>query len=601
MKLLNEVGHFSKKETFEQDIKNLLASDLFDNHEGRSNIERCAIEYQRLVSLGKTAKLTASDIALCHDKLLTLHEWTGFVSGTLLTLMTIHYNLCLGTILNTKSKQQNIEDVISELLDFSRIGVFLATELGYGNNVIKLKTEARFIKEKRVFRINTPCAEAKKFMPNTAFSATPKIACVLAQLIVENRSIGVFPFIVPLHNDDGKILEGIHITPLGEKPGYQLDNAITWFKDVDIPERFALLGEGSYFDQNGELVTESSSKNSRFYKAIDRVQAGKLCLSGGIANGLKSVIKITLKFSDERKTFGVSNQDIPVGDYFTHKRSVVNAFAQVKAIEAFYSYIKNIRHQITSTSHKHVYLALLKSYVSDRALNILNEVRQRVGAHGLFSETGIIDHIVTIHGVITAEGDNLVIRQKAAQDLLLKKELLALIPVDTLDAPLVGGQLLEVSNQKRLFSTLTRLLHQEAKLKLKTRPAEVSRLEHWNSNEYYARIFLDCFNIYLVLSALHIHYAARASQLEKLILDLYFLTEVEAFYPDLLRFNLLESDLVDFIRTSKRDCINGIYKQRRYASAMLNIPDNLIRSPLNGDFIDTYNQRSGELSRIHNN
>ena len=256
----------------DQQLQTLLSQPIFQRQDGLTSQERCQQTYEALKLIIRSYPLSRQDIEECGDRLLRLHEWVGVVNGTLLTLLTIHYNLCLGCILQNKSEDQDLDDIIDSLLSCGAIGVFLATELGYGNNVMQLKTEAHYIEEQGVFNIVTLAPEAKKFMPNTGLDGVPKIACVLARLIVKGKNQGIFPFIVPIRGDDGALLPGINVTPLGEKPGYDLDNAITWFDNVQIPLRFALLGKNSRIDGNGDFYCSEPNLGRRFLTAIDRVQ-----------------------------------------------------------------------------------------------------------------------------------------------------------------------------------------------------------------------------------------------------------------------------------------------------------------------------------------
>ncbi len=57
---------------------------------------------------------------------------------------------------------------------------------------MSLETTAHYIHETREFVLSSPSPKSCKFMPNTAFPVG-KIAVVLAQLISEGRSFGVFP------------------------------------------------------------------------------------------------------------------------------------------------------------------------------------------------------------------------------------------------------------------------------------------------------------------------------------------------------------------------------------------------------------------------
>lgn len=586
---------------FSVELRNLLKQNIFHRKEGLTSGERCAQSYQCLLEVGEISDITENDIIFCSDKLLQLHEWTGFINGTLLTLLSIHYNLCLGTILSTKSKHQQISSEIEGLLKMKYIGVFLATELGYGNNVINLKTTAVFNKDRRTFTINTPCAEAKKFMPNTAYQATPKIACVLARLYVDEQDQGVFPFILPLQSDDGSTQAGVHITALGEKPGYDLDNAITWFENVEIPERYALLGDNVFFDTDGEFVASQKGVNRRFYRAIGRVQSGKLCLSGGIANGLKAIMTLVCRFSEQRLTFGPTKTDVPVNTYLTHRNAISKYLAQVVAIDSLYEYVKNVRSPMIDTPLCELYMAILKSYVSDRALSVLSGVRQRVGAQGLFSETGIIEHIITVHGVITAEGDNLVIRQKSATELVQKKLFRELIPETTLSTSITTKELSDCNTQEQYILALLAYCYSFARSELRNPSESETRFTTWNNSIDKSLKCLDAFTFLTVHGALIRKLSDAKTSSEKnymsALTTLYFLDELPAFYPEYMALGILSKRAIDDIDSLRHKMLGIVYESTGDILGAFKIPDEFLRSPLRDDYIDIYNHRSGALPR----
>ncbi len=591
----------NEKYDFVAELRSLLKQEIFYRKEGLTSGERCAQSYQCLLEVGEISNITEKDILSCSDNLLQLHEWTGFVNGTLLTLLSIHYNLCLGTILSTKSKHQQISSEIEALLQMKYVGVFLATELGYGNNVINLKTTAVFNKDRRTFTINTPCAEAKKFMPNTAYQAIPKLACVLARLYVDDQDQGVFPFIVPLQADDGSTQNGVHITALGEKPGYDLDNAITWFENVEIPERYALLGDNVCFDSDGEFVASEKGVNRRFYRAISRVQSGKLCLSGGIANGLKAIMTLVCRFSGQRLTFGPTKTDVPVNTYLTHRNSIMKYLAQVVAIDSLYEFVKDARRPIFEAPLYELYVAILKSYVSDRALSVLNGVRQRVGAQGLFSETGIIEHIITVHGVITAEGDNLVIRQKSATELVQKKLFRELIPEDTLSAPIEVEALSDCKKQEQYILALLAYCYSCARRELRNSSESETRFTSWNNSIDKSLKCLDAFSLLTVHGSLVRKQSKAKTSAEKnymsALTTLYFLDELPEFYPEYMALGMLSKGAVDGIDFLRNKMLDIVYESTDDILDAFNIPDEILRSPLRDDHIETYNQRSGALPR----
>lgn len=581
----------------DQKLIEILSQPIFQRQEGLTALERCRQSYDALRILVRAFPLTRRDIVECGDRLLRLHEWIGFVDGTLLTLLTIHYNLCLGCILQNKAESQDLDDIINKLLSCESIGVFLATELGYGNNVIQLKTEAHYDEENCIFSIVTTTPEAKKFMPNTGLEGVAKIACVLARLIIKGKNQGVFPFIVPIRDEDGCLFPGVHVTPLGEKPGYDLDNAITWFDHVQIPLRFGLLGNDAYINKNGEFYCSEPNLRRRFLKAIDRVQMGKLCLSGGIAQGLKSVIKIAFCYSDQRKTFAPGRSDVSIFSYSSHKYVLIESLIQVLAINAFYEKVADLRLEHRSDIEFNYYLAALKTYVSAEALYILNQMRERVGAQGLFSKNGIIDHITTVHGVITAEGDNHVIKSKMAQDLLFKKEL-TLFDV----CRYKSKSLLNVDFQKNVMRSRTKKLFNEIKTNLSNDRVLGKKLfASWNQQIARSFDMIDAHTSCIVHQSISDQADKSESLFSKkvysLVQSLFFILEIDKNQGAYLAEGVLNIKQVKSLSNYKMEICDELYDIRHDIIESLNIPDNLIRSPLLSDYVKYYDDLSSPINK----
>ncbi len=61
----------------------------------------------------------------------------------------------------------------------------------------------------------------------------------------------------------------------------------------------------------------------------------------------------------------------------THRNSITKYLAQVVAIDSQYEFVKDERRPMIDAPLYELYVAVLKSYVSDRALSVLNGVSPR--------------------------------------------------------------------------------------------------------------------------------------------------------------------------------------------------------------------------------
>lgn len=402
---------------FRTRVKTLLAQPEFAPREGLTVVEQAKLSYERFKLVHHELNLRVRDVEERPARLATALELIATVDGTLFTLMSIHYCLCGGTLL--RSRSPDIEPYLEELDRLDSIGVFLATELGYGNNVVALETRADYVPERDEIVLSTPRAAARKFMPNTGLAGVAKLAVVMARLYISGVDHGVFPVVVRLRTSEA-VYPGVSITPLGDKPGYALDNAITSFENVRLPRHCLLLGPRSKLAADGAFESEVKSRRERFLQAIEQVQLGRLCLSAVSAAASSASAFIAIKYGSQRRTFAPRRDDVAILDYRNHQRDVLSALASAYANRFFVNFAlreyqsrrrdHDSTFRITSAAKVHV------SYATERAIRLC---RERCGAAGLFEENRLSVFAAQCPGIVTAEGDNHVALIKIARQMLL--------------------------------------------------------------------------------------------------------------------------------------------------------------------------------------
>jgi acyl-CoA oxidase len=404
---------------FEQRLIQVLHDPIFQREDDLRTSEACALAYRRVRHLRDRLDLDARTLMGDFDRLLALHEWVALVDGTVMTVLTIHYNLCMGTIFNHGEGRAELRPLLNELDSMQSVGVFLATELAYGNNVQALETEALYDHETREFVINTPRPEAQKFMPNTGAEGVAKLGVVLARLKVRNRSVGVFPFIVRIRTAHA-LCPGVGVAPLGDKPDYALDNAITFFDHVRVPFHHWLGGAESQIDEHGQFTSRIASGGRRFLSAMERVQTGKLCIAAGGLGLLKSSLDLTLRYALQRRTFGPGRRDVSVLQYRTYQRPLFEGIAAAFAC-ALVLQRAALDHATSAPSDLRALrmLAIAKIFISSRSMEVIAQCRERLGAQGLFSANRVITCWIHSNGVVTAEGDNEILLLRMAREMLV--------------------------------------------------------------------------------------------------------------------------------------------------------------------------------------
>ncbi len=588
------LSHFLDDKNINPEIKNNIIEFLRShlarvNSKKVTNDEKNYLIYKSAEEL-KDFLITGPEITDLSDRIIMLHEWLGFADPTLLTILTIHYNLCLGSILQSKeSNTPVVKKIVDELLNFKSFGVFLATELSYGNNLYSLETRADYDHETKTFVINTPTASAQKYMPNTGQKRIAKVACLMARLYVDNQDCGVFPFIVRLRGEGGKLMEGVSVKPLGDKPVYVLDNAVTSFKNVRVPFEHGLLGEDSRINEAGEFKTTESNARTRFLKSVDRVQMGKLCLSASVTKGLQAALKIAFTYSDQRKTFAPKQKDVTIFSYRTHKNSLFTDLSKYFAMRSLYNEVKELKSNSDDKFFENsVYT--LKYFSSDKTILILNNLRERLGAQGMFNENRIFEYLVSTHGTATAEGDNVIIKSKLIKEMLT---------TDTYSKPKpvkVGWLKQSITN----IEYISYLLHKrEHKLfsDLKSKFAVDKALGHdlfasWNKHSIQAmelaeahavRYSFDSF-VKRIAECEDVRAKAVLTDLCK-VFSLSHLQETSGWH---LVHKTMSPRAYKKIQVHIDQAIDRLYPYRHNIIDSFDIPNDLIGSPLLGNYIKNF-------------
>jgi acyl-CoA oxidase len=387
----------------------LFSTPQFRYRDGLTLPERAATAYRQVRAVNSAID-SVSELVTRRDQLMALHEWASVVDGTLTSVLNIHYNLFLGSVVDLDR-----EDAI-DLGPFARLeryGTVLITEFGYGSNAANLETTATYRPDAGIFDLHTPNTRARKFMPNTGATGVPKTGLVAARLIVGKQDHGVYLFMVPLSNESGP-LPGVHVDPMPDKPGFALDNAVTSFEHILLPRSALLSGEHSTLSADGRFHSDLGNRRQRFLQSIKRVTTGKLCLSAAGIGQMRAVLAIAVRYAHQRRTFApTGTATVPMFDYRCNQTRLLSALATAYAATFL------LREITREELGEETVIAITKGWVTWQTRDIVLECRERCGAQGLLSVNRIADMIMPTEGAITAEGDNLVVWSKAGADMLI--------------------------------------------------------------------------------------------------------------------------------------------------------------------------------------
>jgi acyl-CoA oxidase len=481
-----------------QEIRALLEDEMFRRQEGLTAEQAAALGYRRVRFLAAALKISAAELREDPRRLFALHDWTGLVDGVADTILSTHYCSTLGSLLVHGDGRPELAGFIAELERVESLGIFLATELGYGNDLAALETEAVYDAHRCEFTLSSPTRESSKFMPNAGL-AVPTLAVVMARLISRNEDHGVFPFLVRLRGADGRPCPGIRIAPLSEKPGYALDNGIAVFDAVRIPKAQLLRGSGGVLHDDGSFESRIPSYGQRFLTVMDRVQTGRVCFAGSCAAVMRAATWIGVRYTAQRLASAPGWRSVPLLSCRNVQRDLFAGLATAYALTFAGRFLQSRFRGRSAETESEVFrlTTTLTALVTAEVSEALPRLREHFAAVGMLSANRILDYWRQIQSFVTAEGNN---------QLMLKvgRQL-----VDSPDSPLpvvrrpAGSAALDPKEAVFLFRYREAWLRQE----LKESVGEAQRRTHdalaiWNenvnrtlalANAYGTRLLAECF------------------------------------------------------------------------------------------------------------
>ena len=235
--------------------------------------------------------------------------------------------------------------------------------------------------------------------PTTPIKGFPRVAVVIARLIVAGEDRGVRPFIVWL-NDGEKMYPGINSTQVPRRTATRpLDHSITSFNHVKLSHS-SLLG----------ALEKPKDLRANFLSVIQRVAIGTLSLSTFMLPNMKRVVYIAGKYSMRRHIGGNNGKQVPIISFRTQQQPIMHMLAQISVYEAFINdCIRIYMEPGLKPTVRHGIATIVKAVVNSEPMRIMYELTERCGAQGLFEFNGILQNWFETRGASIAEGDTLVL------------------------------------------------------------------------------------------------------------------------------------------------------------------------------------------------
>lgn len=365
-------------------------------------------------------------------------ETLAFFDLSLLTKFGVQFGLFGGSIRQLGTRRHH-ERYLRDAGSFALPGCFAMSETLHGSNVYDIETTAVYLPETREIEIHTPVPGARKdYIGNAARDG--RLATVFAQLEVGGEGRGVHAILVPIRDEAGGTLPGVTIEDCGEKLGLNgVDNGRLLFDRVRVPrenllDRFARIGD------KGGYGSPIASPSRRFFTMLGTLVEGRVAVGGAALGATKVALAIAVRYGARRRQFGPPGEPERVLlDYPSHRRRLLPRLATTYALNFA---LRDLQAHLFSGATEagggpdagdgtqaggtdaaerrrtEAAAAGLKAYATWHATDTIQACREACGGRGYLAHNRFAALKADTDVFTTFEGDNTVLMQLVAKDLL---------------------------------------------------------------------------------------------------------------------------------------------------------------------------------------
>ena len=380
-------------------------------------------------------------------------ETLGFGDLSLLVKLGVHFGLCGGAILHLGTEKHH-ERYLRDIITLDLPGCFGMTETGHGSNVAEIETTATYDADAQEFVIHTPHDGARKdYIGNAACHG--RICTVFAQLEVGGEERGVHCFVVPIRDEQDAVLDGIRIEDCGAKLGLDgVDNGRIWFDQVRVP-RDAMLDQHAQVREDGTYYSPIENPTRRFFTMLGTLVMGRVSVCGASISASKVAQVIAVRHALQRKQFGPpGGEEVTLMRYRTHQRRLLPDLAHTYALHFAQERLRGRLDDVfrydrdepaTDRERKELetLAAGLKAVATWHATHTIQQCREACGGAGYLKQSRFAALKADTDVFTTFEGDNTVLLQLCAKNLLtdFKDQFGELDPLGT--AAFFAGQVVQ--------------------------------------------------------------------------------------------------------------------------------------------------------------
>lgn len=486
---LTELIYGGQFNFYHERVQQIFADENFKRTEGLSMPERTQNSYSMLrVAAEKIGR--ASDVVRDPQLLLAFYDWSSVHAPDLLPLISGHYNLTVGALLALGAGRADLKPYLDDLDTAASVGVFLINEYDCGSNVAFLETTATYDHSTRAFLLDTPHPGARKFMPNVG-AEIPRVTIIAARLVVDGTPRGIFPFVLRLRDVTGTPAAGVSIMPMPDKPFFPMDNAVTSFSQVRVPFEGWLSAGVAEINESGEFrFSANAGPQDAFRATTSEFTFGRVALSSAAVASARASLLIFARYVQTRQIQAFRTHRKPMLEFQNVQRSLFGSLATVYACTFFANTLKAALLEGADLSNPEIQLAgiVAKSYLVTSAQKVMQESRERCGAHSMFSASRIPDYLGIAQGLLTAEGDIQVLRLTAGRHLVANK---SYSPLPVVASNITG--LDDVATWLDLFRAREHYHYERTASGLRAALGSGTAFDRWNRNIHDAMQLADAY------------------------------------------------------------------------------------------------------------
>jgi len=352
----------------------------------------------------------------------------------------VQWGLFGGAIENLGT-QRHHQAYVPTIINLDLLGCFAMTETGHGSDVQSLETTATYDPAAQEFVIDSPTPTSRKDYIGGA-AQTARVAAVFAQLITDGQTHGVHCFVVPIRDEDGNDLPGVTTSDCHYKGGLPgVDNGRIVFDHVRVP-RENLLNKYADVAPDGSYSSPIENPSRRFFTMLGTLIRGRVTVGGSAAAAARVALDIAVRYALQRRQFSAPDEDseVLIMDYLVHQRRLFPLIAKSYALQFAQNELVAKLHDLQTADSPDAEeqrelesrTAGLKAANTWHASTAIQETREACGGAGYLAENRLIELRADTDVFTTFEGDNHVLTQLVAKELLTTyaDDIKSMSPVD---------------------------------------------------------------------------------------------------------------------------------------------------------------------------